>query len=161
MLAALVLVLAACGGDPVGDAAADTPYGDGGSIFDDAGGDTLPGSVGNTPGLSGECEAIANLSLAMSSAFLGNFNGFDGNLIGSLPSGIQADGAIVVGALQEFSDGLAAAGIDLASPSGMAGLSPEQMEAFSTLSEEIFDDEVNDAFDRIGEAAEAECSTGS
>jgi hypothetical protein len=154
----LALTLVACGDDDSigglpGDAG-DLP-GDVGDLPGDAGdlGD-LPG-VGDIPGLSDECSAFLSLSSAMASAFTGTFSGFEGDLVSSLPAAAQADGAVVVAALQEFSNALADAGIDLSE--GIGTLSQEQLQAFSQLGESIFTDEVNDAFDRIGDVASASC----
>ena len=162
----VALAVAACGDDDLGsdlggNTSADVPgFGDDG-FGDDGFGDgdaTLPTSVGNIPGLSSECEAYLNLSLAMSAAFTGEFSGFDGDLVSRLPAAAQADGAIIVAALQEFSDELAAAGLDLSQ--GLATFSQEQIQAFGDLSEEIFNDEVDAAFDRLSEAGAAECAIG-
>lgn len=160
LLTVLALVGAACGGDdPSGDPGPDGETvlpGDQGTGLGDS--STLPTAVGNIPGVSGECEAYANLSLAMANVFTGGFSGFDGDLVSQLPSAGQADGAIIVSALQQFSDGLAAAGIDLTQ--GMTGLSADQIQVFSDLTESVFTDEVDAALDRLSELIEAECAIG-
>jgi len=150
----LVLGLAACGDD---DSIGGLP-GDAGDLPGDV--SDLPGDLGdlpgNIPGLSDECQAYASLSFAMSSAFTGGFGGLDAGIVSNLPAEARADGQIVVTALQEFSDGLTDLGIDLSQ--GMASLAPEQIQAFTQLGESVFTDEVNDAFDRIGELASATCA---
>lgn len=148
----LVLAVTACGDDDFGGGFGEnqtpTPgFGDGDL--------TIPTSVGNIPGLSGECEAYANLAFAMSAAFTGQFTGFEGDLVSNLPAEAQADAVIIVDALQEFSDGLAGAGIDMSQ--GMAGFSQEEIETFSDLSEAVFTDEVDAAFEGLGEVMEDAC----
>ena len=168
LVALLALTLAACGDDDdVADLADDPTTTTSGSVVgggsDDgsSGSDTtFPTSVGNIPGVSSECEAYANLSLALVNVFSGGFTGFGGDLVSALPPAGQADGAIVVDALQRFSDGMAAAGIDLTAQGGMAAMDADQLQAFSDLSEEIFTDEIDAAFDRLSELVEAECAVG-
>jgi hypothetical protein len=154
LVAVLALSLVACGDD---DSIGGLP-GDAGNLPGDVG--DIPGDIGdlpgNIPGLSDECQAYASLSFAMSGAFSGSFDGLDGGIVANLPAEAQADGAIVVAALQDFSDGLDELGIDLSQ--GMGNLSQEQVQAFSELGESTLTDEVNDAFDRIGELASATCA---
>lgn len=154
---AIILSLAACGDDDSGGTASTAPT----ETEDlDTGDTTLPTSVGNIPGISAGCEAYADLSLAMGNVFTGGFAGFGDDLVSRLPSEGQADGAIVVGALQAFSDGLADAGIDL-SQGSIGTLTQEQLQVFSDLSDNVFTDDVNAAFDRLGELVAAECAVGS
>lgn len=156
----LAMTVAACGDDDVSDLGG----GQGTNVpgfGDDGFGDSssLPTSVGNIPGLSSECEAYANLSLAMASVFSGGYDGFATDIVSQLPPEGRADGAIVADALQRFADGLAAADIDL-SNGGMATLSAEQIEAFSAISEDVFNEDVEAAFDRLSDLVEAECAIG-
>lgn len=155
LVAVLGMAVVACGDDGSGGDAT-IPTGTDGSGVGDV---TIPTGVGNIPGVSSECEAYANLSLAMSSAFTGGFGGFSGDLVSQLPAAGRADGAIIVAALQEFSGGLAAAGIDL-SQGNIGTLTQDQLQVFSDLSDSVFTDEVNDAFDRLSEVVEAECALG-
>lgn len=160
----LAVTVAACGDDDVSDlgdgqtTSAPVFGGDGDGSDDDN--TTFPTAVGNIPGVSSECEAYANLSLALVNVFSGGFSGFGGDLVSSLPPSGQADGAIIVDALQRFSDGMAAAGIDLSAAGGMATMDADQIATFTQLSEEIFTDDVDAAFDRLSELVEAECAVG-
>lgn len=155
----LALTVMACGdddfgGDFGGDQGTNVPgFGDDGFGDGDA---TLPTSVGDIPGVSDECEAYFDLSFAMSAAFTGDFDGLAGDLLAKLPAAAQADGAIIAGALQDFVDGIAAAGIDLSQ--GVGSLSQEQLQAFGEIGDSVFTEEVNDAFDRIGELAAENCA---
>ena len=169
LAAVLVLVLAACGGgdDDAGggnapvdaDSPAVGPSGGGGG--DDGGGnDGVVTTFGNIPGLSAECTAVGNLSLAMTGALTGSFDGVPDDIIDALPAVARDDGRILVDALDEFAAGMQAAGIQLDQQTGLANLSQEQIEEWSALSERIFDDDVEDALERLSAAVSAACAPG-
>jgi hypothetical protein len=163
LIVALALIVAACGDDdsgllgdaPTANTEAGLPFGGGGS---DEIPNTLPETIGNVPGVSGECEALLNLSLAMANAFTGGGGDIDPGFVSGLPPGLQADGALVVGALQQFSQGVQDLGVDLSDPANFAALSEEQFAALDALNDQIFDEEVDAALDRISDAAEVSCS---
>ncbi len=150
---ALLVLAAACGGDDSADAGDDAG---GGSDAQTA--TTFPSTVGDIPGVSGECEALANLSLAISGVLTGTFDGLPDDVVGNLPGDAQADGEIVADAVQEFSDRLDELGIDLSQ--GLGNLSAEQLQAFSDISGEVFNDDVDAAVNRIGITMADDCAPG-
>jgi hypothetical protein len=160
---ALALVLAACGGgdDSAGEG---DDAGDGGRVTTAAGGggggggDGVVTTFGNIPGLNDECTAVANLSAAFSQALTGSLGELPDDIVNSLPADARDDGRVLADALEEFSAGLQAAGVDLTNLQGLGALSPEQLEAWANLSETVFDEEVEDAVDRLSEAVSAACA---
>ena len=173
LVAVLALVVAACGG---GDDDADAGTGNGNGARTEAPSDNGGGGdddnnnnnnnlgvnttfLGNIAGLSDECTAIANLSIAFSQAFTGTFEDVPADIINSLPAEARAEGQILADALDEFASGLEEAGIDLNLLEGIGSLTPDQIQQYSEVSERVFNDEVEDAADRLGEAAEG-CAPG-
>ncbi|MDH3731537.1 MAG: hypothetical protein OES13_10540 [Acidimicrobiia bacterium] len=174
IVAVLVLVAAACGDSgstltddttaaPTGDtsASADTTAATSGDTAPPAtSGDTLPPlTVGNIPGLSDDCQALANVFLSFSGIFLGG-EAPDLNLdaIGDLPSELQADAAMMVAGLQAYADGLADLGVDLTDPASFAALTEDQQQAFGDLADSIDTEEFNAAADRLSAYGEVECA---
>jgi hypothetical protein len=153
MAAVFALVVAACGDDDSADngASADNGNSSGNpeATFDPD--ETIPVTVGDVPGLSSECEALANLALAIGRAFTGGVEEVPAGIVEDLPSEMRADGEIVLEALTEYSRRLEEAGIDLSG--GVFSLAEDQIEAYSDITEEVFDEELEDAYERIGEAA--------
>lgn len=147
-----MVVASACGGDNAGgDAAAGN---DGGGSAT-----TVPSSVGDVPGLSAECEAFADLSLAMSNTLAGGLAAMPDDLVDRLPADARNDGRVIVEALQQFGDQLAAAGIDLSQ--GIGSLDQGQIETYTAVSADVFDSEVEGSFDRLATAVAEECAIGS
>lgn len=156
-----VLVVAACGDDDSADNGDVSGAGDNGGnpevTFDPD--ETIPVTVGDVPGFSSECEALANLSLAIGRAFSGGFDEVPSGIVDDLPSDMRADGEILLEALSEYGKRLEEAGIDLSQ--GLAALSADQIEVYSEVAGEVFDEELEDTVDRISEAAAAsDCVPG-
>jgi hypothetical protein len=149
VLAVVAALVVGCGGDD-----ADTN----GGVDATAGATTIPSTVGNIPGVSSECEALANLSLSISQVFAGSFQGVPNGVVDALPSEARADGQIIADALVEFDERLDELGIDLSD--GMASLSPEQLEAFGDVSGEVLNDDVDAAVNRIGIQMADDCAPG-
>lgn len=147
-----MVVASACGGDDAGNDSA------GGNDGEDSA-TTLPSSVGDIPGLSAECEAFADLSLAMSNTLGGGFVGIPDDLVDRLPADARDDGRVIVEALQEFGDRLEDAGIDLSQ--GIGSFDEGQIETYGEISGEVFDSDVEDAFDRLAGMVADECALGS
>ncbi len=175
IVAVLVLVAAACGDsgttatdDPTaGDtspsntsASGDTTAATSGDTAPPAtSGGTLPLTIGNIPGLSDDCQALANVFLGFSGIFLGgDVPDINLDAIGDLPGGLQADAALLIAGAQAYSDGLADLGVDLTDPASFAALTEEQQQAFGDLADSIDTDEFNDAVDRLSAYAEVECA---
>lgn len=153
VLLGVVLAVAGCGGDDSSDA------GDVGGGGGDETATTFPTSVGDVPGVSSECEAVADLSLAISTVLSGQFGDISDDVVDALPSDARADGTLLVDALREFGDRIDAAGIDLSG--GLGGLSAEEIEVYSDISGEVFDEDLDAAVERIGQVAAVECAPGS
>jgi hypothetical protein len=113
--------------------------------------DTTPFTVGDVPGFSSECEALTNLALATGRAFTGGVEEVPARIAEDLPSEMRADGEIVLEALTEYSRRLDEAGIDLSG--GVFSLAEDQIVAYSDITEDVFDEELEDAYERTGEAA--------
>ena len=123
-------------------------------------GDTIPATIGDIPGLSDDCEALANVFLSFASIFSGGgVNIPDSSAFNDLPGNLQDDAEIVIGALSDWADGLADAGIDLTDPSSLASLTEAQQQQLQALSEAFDTTEINDALDRMSDYGEAECDT--
>lgn len=165
VVGALALLATACGDDD-----SSTPFDGGGfgADDDDEGGDfgdlgdlELPGDVGDIPGLSDDCEAIANVFLSFSSAFFGgdpvdaDSSRFDG-----LPGELRDDADIVVGALNELYEEFDRLGLDLSDPTAFATMTEEEAAAFGELSDNLDSAEVSDAMDNLEVYATAECDQG-
>ncbi|HSF84224.1 MAG TPA: hypothetical protein VLG28_01020 [Acidimicrobiia bacterium] len=146
---AFLLAVAACGGED--DAAAP-------SSEQDASATTFPSSVGDLPGVSGGCEALANLSLAISSVVSGNFTGVPSDVVGNLPEEARADGQTLVDAIEEFHERLEQAGIDI---SQGLNLDEEQLDEYVDINAEVFNDDVDAAVNRLGVTMAGECAPGS
>ena len=157
MIIAFVLILAACSSDDGGSfreqtpgAAADsddpTPIGD------------LPTDVGDLPGVSGECEALLNLFLSISGAFLGGeVSTLDAAALANLPGDIRGDAQLVSATLRQFSEGVQALGLDFADPASFATLTEAQQEEFSTLGESLDTAQFNAASDNLSAYGEQQC----
>lgn len=159
LIAVLTLVITACGGgddgaDAESDNAAQTQAP---SDSDNPGVNTT--FFNNVPGLNDECTAIANLSIAFSQVFTGTFEDVPDDIINSLPAEARAEGQILADALDEFASALEAEGIDLNLLEGIGSLTPDQLAAYAEVSERVFNDEVEAAADRLGEAATG-CAPG-
>ena len=154
LVAALAILVAACGdsGSPVEDALAEESAND---LFsgDDSG--TIPATIGDIPGIDDECEAIANVFLAMASVLSGQ--SVDMSAFDALPSSLEADAQVVVEAFDDYADGLAELGIDLNDPEALANLSPSQLEGFNQLAEQVDSDALNAAMDNLSAYGEAQC----
>ena len=123
-------------------------------------GDTIPATIGDIPGVSDDCEALANVFLSFASIFSpGGINIPDTDAFGDLPGDVQDDAEIVIDALSEWAQGLADAGIDLSDPNSLATLTEAQQNELERLSQAFDTDEINDALDRLGEYGEQECDT--
>ncbi|MEE8330525.1 MAG: hypothetical protein V3R84_02040 [Acidimicrobiia bacterium] len=179
IVAVFVLVAAACGDsgttatdDPTAAPAGDTSPSDTSASGDTTaatGGDTAPPAtsggtlppltVGNIPGLSDDCQALANVFLSFSGVFLGG-DAPDINLdaISDLPGDLQADAALLIAGAQAYVDGLAELGVDLTDPTSLATLTEDQQQAFGDLADSIDTDEFNDAADRLSAYGEVECA---
>ncbi len=170
VVAAMVLIGAACGGSdesgsPFSDdtAASDSAAvgDDGGDGGDDSGGafgaDGIPDEIGDIPGLSGECEDIANVFFSMASIFVGGDVAIDADTFSSLPGDLQDDAAIVSDGLNEVMAGIADLGLDLSNPESLATMTEEQAVAFGELSSSIDSPAFNEALDNIEAYANAEC----
>jgi len=174
LLAMLALVIAACGGEDtnVGDdengdngnvVTSPSNDGDGNDDEGNNGGDgnntLVPGTTfGNIPGMSDECVAVANLSLAISQVLSGTFQGVPDDVVDSLPAGSREDGQIIADALNDFATALADAGIDLSQ--GIGALSQDQLVTWGELSGEVFNDELEEVVDRFGNTIADECAPG-
>lgn len=165
IVAVLALVVAACGDDDSAENGgnADAGNNNGGNGSDNSletfgPDDTLPTTVGDVPGLSSECEALANLSLAFSSALTGGFDGVPSGLVDDLPSEFRAEGEAIAEALEEYSRRLEEAGIDISQ--GIFTLSEEQIEVYSDIADELFDDELEDSFERLATDMADDCLRG-
>lgn len=162
MAAVIALVAAACGdsGSSIGDAD-EAPEATSGGLFGDDGGDgddQPPVTVGNIPGLSGECEALINVFLSMGTIFTGgDFSGVNMDAFNDLPGDLQDDAATVVDTLNAYAQGLQDLGVDLSDPQAFVNLTPAQQAAFGGLAESVDSDEFNDAADRLSAYGEAEC----
>lgn len=120
---------------------------------------TIPVTIGNIPGLSDDCQALANVFLSFSGVFLGgDVPDVNIDAISDLPGDLQADVALVIAGLEEYADGLAELGVDLTDPASFAALTEEQQQAFGDLADSIDTDEFNDAADRFSAYAEVECA---
>lgn len=173
LVAVFALIATACGdsGSSPFDEAADTAISttedtgggddggdDGGGGFGDAGDDTIPVTVGNIPGVSGECEALLNVFLSMSRAFIGGeFVAVDLQSFSELPGDLQDDAALVVDTLNDFAEGLEDMGVDLTDPQWALALTPAQQQAFATLGETLDAEAFTNATDNLSAYGEAEC----
>lgn len=149
--AVVVMVMAsACGGsDETADLGTTAPGGNSGGVIT---------TFGNIPGVSDECTAVANLSVALSQALSGSLGGIPEGILDAIPADARADGQIILDAIEEFAGMLEADGIDL-SQGGLAGLTPEQLDTYVTASAEVFGEEVEAAADRFGQYA-VTCAPG-
>jgi hypothetical protein len=154
---AFALVSAACGGGDDGSFLDQSP----GATSDGSGlisGDELPIDVGDLPGVSGECEALLNLFLSISGAFLGGeVATLDAAALANLPGEIRADAQVVSQTLREFSDGVQAMGLDFSDPASFATLTESQQAEFSALTESMDSDEFNAAADNLSAYGEQQC----
>jgi len=157
VIMALALVLAACSS------------GDGGSLLEESSGtaagsddlvpiDDVPTTVGDLPGVSGECEALLNLFLSIGGVFLGSeISTLDSAALAALPGDIRGDAQLVSETLRQFSDQLQALGVDFADPASFATLTASQQEEFGALGESLDTEEFNDASDNLSAYGEQQC----
>lgn len=169
VIAVLALFAAACGDsgssiDALDEATAATGGGDLGGGGDDGGGglfgsdETVPVTIGNIPGLSSECEALANVFLAFTNVFAGGGAAAPSlDAISGLPGDLRADAALMIETMQAYFDGLEDLGVDLSDPASFGALTEEQQQAFADLSESFDTDEFTAASDRLSAYGEAEC----
>lgn len=150
VLVVIALVAGGCGGSDDGENAATTVPADGAG--------NVVTTFGNIPGVSDECTAVANLSVALSQALSGSLGGIPNDILDAIPGDARADGQIILDAIQRFAESLDADGIDL-SQGGLAGLTPEQLESYVEASAEYFDADVEAAADRFGQYA-VTCAPG-
>jgi hypothetical protein len=176
VLAALMLVLAACGDS--GEESSSDPFGGGGESSSDE--DPFGGSSDDLPsaddledfadltdipdvlGLSDECEALAEVFLGMSQIFLGNTGSADelfANAAGALPGALEDDIETIRDAVGAYGEALEDAGVDFNDPNAFASLTPAQQGALADASEVLDTDAVNDAFDNLDAYGQAECDT--
>ena len=148
--ALIVAIVSACGGS-------DDTEGSVTTVPDNGAGDVIT-TFGNIPGVSDECTAIANLSVALTQAVSGSLGEVSDDILDAIPADARADGQIILDALREFAGRLADDGIDL-TQGGLAGLSPEQLETYVEASADIFDEEVEAAADRFSQYA-VTCAPG-
>ena len=164
VLLALALIGAACSGDSVDDAIQEEAQNQGTGGGDGGGGDggdddgTIPNTaIGDIPGVSDECEALANLVLGFSQLVVGG----DASQIlaaaqSGLPSSLDDEIAIIMEAADQYADALG--GIDLTDPNAFATLSPEELAQLEEASQAIDTDAFNNAFEAVSTYAEAECA---
>lgn len=146
-------LVGACGGSDEPDAAGEpttttTTTGSSGAVS----------TFGDIPGVSDECTAIANLSIALTQAVSGTLGEVAGDILDAIPADARADGQIILDALEEFGARLAEDGIDL-TQGGLAGLTPEQLETYVNASADIFNEDVEAAADRFSQYA-VTCAPG-
>ena len=175
MVSAMALMAVACGStDSQSESATlsnteageESGDGDDSSEGEEGGDDTvfdsddieLPTDVGDIPGLSDECEAIANVFLSMSTAFLGG-GAIDADLssFDKLPGELQDDAATVVSALNKLYAGLESLGVDLSDPTALASLTADQAATFAQIGEGLDTAEFDEASENLSNYAEAEC----
>jgi len=180
LIVALTLVAAACGGDSVEEALVEeaqsqaTGGTDAGAAGDDEGADdegtdggstddtigTLPDTpVGDIPGLSSECEALANLVFGFTQLVIG---GDADQLLAAaqsgLPSSLDDEIAIIMEGANQYADALGDLEIDLSDPTSFAALSPEEIAQLEAASQVIDTDAFNSALEAVSEYGEAECA---
>lgn len=151
-LVAVVVLASACGGSDEDAEGATT------STSPGAGSGEVVTTFGNIPGVSDECTAVANLSVAVSQVLSGNLGDIPDDILDAIPADARADGQVILDAIRLFAESLDADGIEL-SQGGLADLTPEQLEAYVTATAEIFDADVEAAADRFGQYA-VTCAPG-
>ncbi len=168
VFAVFAVAVAACGSD------GDSPFAPGGSDSvasgDDGGGDgdgdvnvedlleELPEEIGDIPGVSDECQALLSLFLSIGNAFFGGeVASIDSSALSGLPGDVQEDAQFLADTLSEFSDAIAAMGIDFADPESLATLSAEQQQELTALTESLDTDEFNAAADNLEAYGDQEC----
>ena len=178
VLAALLLVLAACGGDDGGesieDVAADEADpgadGDAGDVAnDEAKQDSGSGDGGEVDedalaALTNEDCAALYAGIASAAAAFGGTEGEDLNDVASyyeeiadkVPEDIKADFEVFAAAFSEFAEAAADAGVDFSDPSTMT---PEALQEMGEAAEALNDPEVQEASQRISTFAEETCGT--
>ena len=155
----LALVAVACGdsGDPAEVFGQQTHPSDTAVDFGDIG--TLP----NIPGLSSECESLAEFIFGMTQAFVGGVDNAQALLDSAsdnLPSSLQGELDVVANAAITYSDVLDELDIDLFNdPNSLANLTPDQQQAFGEAAEAISTPEVDAAFEVLSTYGEQECDT--
>lgn len=149
----LALVSAACGGGDSGDELFSTSIGPEGQV-------NIDEPIDNIPGVSESCEALANLSLAMTQAItgdVGNTADFIAAAKAKAPGEIQADIDALAEGLLAIEAFYQEVGNPMTDPNFFTNVSEEDMERF----DELFDNEAMDtAFENLGEWAESECALG-
>lgn len=152
IVAALLLGVAACGGDDGADGPAATTAGPDATFSVDE-------PLDNVAGLSDACTAVSNLSFALTGAVSGdnaNVEDFIAAAKSQSPSSIHGDIDIMGEAIRQidaFYDKIG--GNPLTDPNIIQSLSEDDLAEF----DQIFDnDEADAAFDRLSEWAEAECA---
>ena len=160
-MVALVMVLQACGGDSGvdGDTSSQTiGTTQAGSQVTSA---VLPTALPNVPGISEECQGIANLMLGIAQIFTGNMSAIEQLFAAAsqdLPSALASEIDLIKGAALQYQAALEEAGLDLSNPTALASLTPEQIEQLDAAFEPLQSPAVSDAFDAVGEYGEVECA---
>ena len=126
--------------------------------------DLTLGTIGDIPGLSGECEALAEFLFGISQTFVTGRNAQD--LIeaarGGLPSSLHDELDTVAAAATGYSDLLREYDVDLIDdPNSFSRLSPEQQNALAEATEEFSSPEVDAAMETLTNYGEQECALGS
>ena len=155
VIAVLGLVFAACGDSGL---PSDEPTSTTGAGLLGGSDDTIPVTVADVLGLSDECEAIANLFLAMVSVFSGGNPAASLSAIDGLPGNLQDDAEVMINAFNAYSEGLQNLGVDLSDPTSLASLTEAQQAEFQALSELVDTEEFNQASENLGAYGEAECA---
>lgn len=174
VLAALLLTLAACGGDDGGDDLADIaaeesdpgPEGDAGDVAED---DDKSGQGGDSAeeGLAAltneDCAALYAGIASAASAFGGTEGGdlqdvaqYFEEIADEVPEEIKGDFETFAAAYSEFAQAAADAGIDFSDPDSMT---PEALQELGAAAEAFNDPEVQEASERISTFAEETCGT--
>ncbi|MFQ5554102.1 MAG: hypothetical protein ACE5GC_01865 [Acidimicrobiia bacterium] len=120
-----------------------------------------PTALPNVPGLSDECEGLANLMLGMSQVFTGDtsaagqlFAAASQNLPGALTSEID----LIEDAVLQYQAALEEIGVDLSDPTSFATLTPEQAEQMNAAFGPLQSSSVSDAFDAVSAYVAVECA---
>ena len=151
LILALTLIAAACSTDTV-----DEPT----NVESDGGGDsetantavTLPDSIPDLPGLSGECEALAGFFLGIAQLIIGDVD--DGSSLldsskSELPGSLQDDVDVVAEAADAYRAVFQELGVDFSDPASLANLTPAQLEQMNQAAEGLSSPEVEGALDNI------------
>ncbi len=160
----IALVAGACGGgsdagDQLSDQTSSTTQAS--SQVTTAPTGVLPTALPDVPGLSSECQGLANLVLGMTQVFAGDTSAVDGlfaTASENLPRELSGEVELIKGAVLQYQAALEETGIDLSDPTSFATLTPEQVEALDAAYAPLQSTAVSDAFDAVGAYGEVECA---